>query len=81
VSGVPSGYSPKETVWALYDRSMLLWHSCVRMRQDRVATEAEKAHFAIAAWLEADVIEAALDKHTCNLERAFIFQGREYLFK
>jgi len=60
---------------------VLLWHSSVRMRNDRTATEAEKADFAIACWLEADVIEAALNKHTCGLERAFIFIGREYVFK
>ncbi|KAG6903252.1 hypothetical protein C0995_000147 [Termitomyces sp. Mi166 len=40
-----------------------------------------KAHFAIKAWLEADVIEAALNKHTCRIERQFIFQAREYIFK
>ena len=71
----------KETVWALYMRTMLLWHSCVRMRWDASQGDAEKAQFAVAAWLEADKIEQALDAHTCGIERAFLFQGREYLFK
>ena len=72
----------KETVWALYMRTMLLWHSCVRMRWDsnRIA-DTEKAQFAVTAWLEIDRIEKALDGHTCGVERAFLFQGREYLFK
>lgn len=71
----------KDTIWALYDRSFLLWHSCCRMRNDLQKPDADKAQFALTAWLEADAIEAALNRHTCNLERNFIFQGREYLFK
>jgi hypothetical protein len=74
-------FDAKATVWALYDRAALLWHSCVRMRHDRAATDQEKSHFAFASWLEADAIEAALNKHACGLERAFLFTGREYLFK
>lgn len=71
----------KETVWALYMRSMLLWHSCVRMRLEPEGDDATKAQFAVGAWLEIDRIEEALSKHTCNIERAFLFQGREFLFK
>jgi hypothetical protein len=71
----------KDTVWALYDRSMLLWHSCMRMRYDPVTSDAEKAQFAKNAWLEADAIEEALSKHTCDVEKMFLYQGREYLFK
>ncbi|CAL1713148.1 unnamed protein product [Somion occarium] len=70
----------KETVWALYMRSMLLWHSCVRMRLEPEGDDATKAQFAVGAWLEIDRIEEALSKHTCNIERAFLFQGREFLF-
>lgn len=51
------------------------------MRNDPLKTDADKAQFALKAWLEADAIEAALNRHTCDLERNFIFQGREYLFK
>jgi hypothetical protein len=51
------------------------------MRLDARATDSEKANFAIKAWLEADAIELALNKHTCTIERAFIFQAREYIFK
>lgn len=51
------------------------------MRHDTQATETEKARFATAAWLEVDALEEALNAHTCGLERAFLFQGREYLFK
>ncbi|KAM6494149.1 hypothetical protein JOM56_010510 [Amanita muscaria] len=79
-SALPPGKSSKDTVWALYDRSFLLWHGCARMRYDQNVPDADKAQFAVKAWLEADALEAALDKHTCNLERAFLYQAREYLF-
>ncbi|KAF9267309.1 hypothetical protein L218DRAFT_855595 [Marasmius fiardii PR-910] len=72
--------SSKDSVWALYDRCFLLWNSCAKMRQNRDVTNAERADFAIKSWLEADHIEAALNRHTCGIEKAFLFQGREYLF-
>ncbi|KZP29125.1 hypothetical protein FIBSPDRAFT_1039117 [Athelia psychrophila] len=59
---------------------MFLWNSCVMMRRDLRATDAERARFGMAAWLEVDELEAALNSHTCRLEKAFLFQGREYLF-
>ncbi|KAJ7928051.1 hypothetical protein B0H13DRAFT_1969137 [Mycena leptocephala] len=58
--------SAKDTIWALYDRSFLLWHACIKMRNDNSAP--------------ADAIEEALNRHTCGIERAFIFQGREFIF-
>ncbi|KAF8237173.1 hypothetical protein L208DRAFT_1248652 [Tricholoma matsutake] len=75
-----SSHSSKDTIWALHDRSILLWHGCVRMRNDTRATNNVKAHFAMRAWLEGDNLECALNNHTCEIERAFIFQAREYLF-
>lgn len=71
----------KETVWALYNRVTLLWHSCLRMRANAMLSEPEKAQFAMAAWLELDGIERALNAHTCDLEKSFMFQGREIIFK
>ena len=51
------------------------------MRNDARATHDDKAHFAVRAWLEGDALESALNNHTCDIERAFIFQAREYIFK
>lgn len=51
------------------------------MRHDTQATDGEKARFGMTAWLEVDALEEALNAHNCGLERAFLFQGREYLFK
>ncbi|KAJ6525304.1 hypothetical protein DFH09DRAFT_936753 [Mycena vulgaris] len=81
-SGEAMVHSPsaKDTIWALHDRSFLLWHACIKMRNDTSAPVADKGQFAIKAWLEADAIEEALNRHTCGIERAFIYQGREYIF-
>lgn len=73
-------YLVKDTVWALIYRTVLLWHSCLRMRSDRDASEAERASFGMNAWLEADQLERAFDSHSCGLERSYFFQGREFLF-
>lgn len=73
--------SAKDTVWALFVRSMLLWHSCVRMRRSHeLFSDADKAQFAVGAWLEADNIETRFSRHTCAVERAYMYQGREFLF-
>jgi hypothetical protein len=37
------------------------------------------AAFAVKAWLQTEEMETALSKHTCGLERASLFAGREYL--
>ncbi|PPQ66262.1 hypothetical protein CVT24_007280 [Panaeolus cyanescens] len=70
----------KDSIWALHDRSFLLWHGCMRMRNDPTITDQQKAEFAVKAWLEADSLEENLNRHTCLIERAFIFQAREYIF-
>jgi len=53
----------------------------MRTRNSNVATEGDKAKFAVKAWLEADSLEQALNRHACALERAFLYQAREYIFK
>ncbi|KAI0754986.1 hypothetical protein C8Q80DRAFT_1142298 [Daedaleopsis nitida] len=70
----------KDSVWALYMRAMLMWHSCILMRGDANLSHADKAQFALTAWTEIDAIEEALNRHTCDIERSFLFQGRELLF-
>ena len=75
-----SSNTGKQTIWALFDRAFLLWHGCLKMRNDNKVAEVDKAHFAVKAWLEGDALEQALNKHTCSIERSFIFQAREYIF-
>ena len=71
----------KNSVWALYMRAMLMWNSCISRRTDAQLSDADKAQFALDAWTEIDAIEKALGGHNCGIERAFLFQGRELLFK
>ncbi|KAI5835187.1 hypothetical protein K523DRAFT_292090 [Schizophyllum commune Tattone D] len=75
----------KETVWALFERSFLLWNATILMVMRTRSpltrmSDVEKAHFAISVNQEADAIEAALRGHTCEIERAFLFHSRDYLF-
>ncbi|KAI0630960.1 hypothetical protein C8Q77DRAFT_1130283 [Trametes polyzona] len=72
--------SSKDSVWALYMRTLLLWHSSLRMRSDYHMTDADRAQYAMNAWLEIDNIEALLDRHTCVAERGFLVQVRDILF-
>ena len=73
--------SGKNTIWALYLRATLLFNACVRMRQDATLSDFEKRDFAMRAWIETEAIEEALQGHTCNVEWAFVYHGREILFK
>ncbi|TFY53050.1 hypothetical protein EVJ58_g9664, partial [Rhodofomes roseus] len=76
----PGTHHSKDTVWALYMRSLLTWNSCVYMRNDASMSDADKAQYAMDSWLEIDTIEVALSRHTCNIERTFMFVSRDYLF-
>jgi len=71
--------SPKESVWALYCRSMLLWNFCNRFRSP--SQEEDTAEQAHEAFLEAQAIEDALNLHTCNLDTTLIYTCREYIHK
>jgi hypothetical protein len=51
------------------------------MRHDANFSDLDRRDFAMRAWIETEAIEEALEWHTCSIERAFMFNGREYLFK
>src|ERR1700722_11880768 len=72
--------SPKESIWALYCRSMLLWNFCSRLRKD-TCPESEKAEYALEAWVETQAIQDSLDMHVCNLHPALTYMAREYIYK
>lgn len=67
---LPGDPSPKDSVWALYARSQLLFVSAVHIKYSDRLTEQAKAEFAVRAWLETERIEAQLDLHTCDVEKA-----------
>ncbi|TFK85475.1 hypothetical protein K466DRAFT_552028 [Polyporus arcularius HHB13444] len=70
----------KDSVWALYMRTLFLWNSCLRARSNKTLSNADRAQFAMTAWLELDTVEAAMDKHTCDIQSGFMLQMREVLF-
>ena len=53
----------------------------MQIHQDPNSTVDERRQFGLHAWREAEVLEQALESHTCDIERAFMFHGREYLAK
>jgi len=69
--------SPKESVWGLYCRSMLLWNFCNRFRSP--SQDEDRAEQAHEAFIEAQAIEDALNVHTCNLDTTLIYTCREYI--
>lgn len=74
--------SSKDSVWALYLRTLLLWHGSLRMRCDPNLSDADRAQFAMSAWLEIDTIESLLDRHTCTgFTTGLMVQTRDSLFK
>ena len=72
--------SPKESVWALHCRSMLLWNSCFRQKGEGLSDK-EKAEFAIEAWRESLAIQDSLEIHVCSSNTALSHSCREYLYK
>lgn len=72
--------SPKESVWALYCRSMLLWTFCNRIRVEGCSDE-DKAEYASEAWSETQAIQDSIDMHTCNLDTGLMYMTKEYLHK
>ncbi|KAH9891993.1 hypothetical protein C8Q73DRAFT_701968 [Cubamyces lactineus] len=67
-------------LWTLYLRSMLILHACIRVRRDPGLSDADRAQFAMSAWLEIDAVESAFERHTCGLEKKSGSQAREMLF-
>lgn len=51
------------------------------MRGEANASDSVKAKYAMAAWVESCELDDLLAKHTCDTERAFLFIGREFLYK
>ncbi|KII92940.1 hypothetical protein PLICRDRAFT_679940 [Plicaturopsis crispa FD-325 SS-3] len=76
----PSPQSPKDSVWAIYCRSMLLWNFCLKLRKENCSDE-DRAEYALEAWIETQAILDALETHICNLDTAILYMCREYIYK
>ncbi|KAG6916115.1 hypothetical protein DXG01_008390 [Tephrocybe rancida] len=71
--------STKESVWALYCRSMLLWSFTNRLRTRPIAND-DKVELIYDAWSEAQSLQDSLRVHTCNLDTAVMYMCREYVY-
>jgi hypothetical protein len=83
----PKSPSPKESVWALFCRTLLLWNFCNRLLkrpgtstrgQQQMEYEAEALQ---ESWNEAQAIQDSLDMHECNYETAITYLCQEYIYK
>ncbi|KAI0702975.1 hypothetical protein C8T65DRAFT_655245 [Cerioporus squamosus] len=69
-----------DDMWTLSMRTMLLLHVCMRVRESRGTSQADRAQLAVQAWLEIEDLEQRLARHTCELDTSFGFQAKELLF-
>ena len=59
----------------------MLWNGYIEMRGETNVSDPIRAKHAMATWVESCELDDLLDKHTCDTERAYIFVGREFLYK
>ncbi|KAI0045994.1 hypothetical protein FA95DRAFT_1494741 [Auriscalpium vulgare] len=71
-------YSGKDTVWALFCRSLLLWNVCVRFQDESIHMD-RKVQLAIQTFVEIGAVERLLDTHICNIDTALIYMCREFI--
>ncbi|KAI0319115.1 hypothetical protein OF83DRAFT_1170514 [Amylostereum chailletii] len=71
-------HAGKDTVWALYCRSMLIWNCCTRFQDERLESDA-KAQLGVAVFVETREVEQALDAHSCNIDTALTYMCREFI--
>ncbi|KAJ3848015.1 hypothetical protein EV368DRAFT_50103 [Lentinula lateritia] len=74
-------HSPKESVWALYCRSMLLWNYSNHLCNQSESPSETNAELAQESWSESQAIQDSLEMHICNLDTALIYMTREYIYK
>ncbi|KAF8230754.1 hypothetical protein L208DRAFT_1438051 [Tricholoma matsutake] len=71
--------STKESVWALYCRSMLLWSFCHRLGNTSSDND-DLPELIFDAWAETQALLDSLKMHDCNLDTAIIYLCREYIY-
>ncbi|TFK94583.1 hypothetical protein K466DRAFT_535614 [Polyporus arcularius HHB13444] len=69
-----------DDMWTLSIRTMLLVHVCMRVRESKGTSQADRAQLAVQAWLEIEDLEQRIARHTCDLDASFGFQSKELLF-
>ncbi|KAJ7260366.1 hypothetical protein B0H12DRAFT_1107906 [Mycena haematopus] len=80
----PNSPSPKESVWALYCRSLLLWNFCNHILMQpgpKAAHQIEAEADALQeSWNEAQAIQDSLEMHICNYETGVTYLCQEYIY-
>ncbi|KAJ7596839.1 hypothetical protein C8J56DRAFT_918462 [Mycena floridula] len=71
--------STKDSIWALYCRSMLLWCFCNGYRYDPNCSDENKAELSAESWNETQALLDALNLHVCNLDTPIMYLTREYI--
>ncbi|KAG5637497.1 hypothetical protein H0H81_004370 [Sphagnurus paluster] len=71
--------STKESIWALYSRSMLLWSFTNRLRSMNTSND-EKVELVYEAWNEIQSLQDSLLIHDCNLDTTLLYMCREYVY-
>ncbi|KAF9519604.1 hypothetical protein BS47DRAFT_1312196 [Hydnum rufescens UP504] len=74
------GLAAKQSTWALRSWCPMLYIGCLSVHYDESMSEYDKGQFAVQAWLESERIQKLLDMHTCDIERANFYFGRQILF-
>ncbi|KAJ3518048.1 hypothetical protein NMY22_g13832 [Coprinellus aureogranulatus] len=75
---LPGRLTAKESVWALYCRSMLLWNYANRFRGLEGPEDEGVSEEVTEVMSEAQVIDESLDMHKCGLDGMLMFTTREY---
>ncbi|KAJ7443199.1 hypothetical protein B0H11DRAFT_1748643 [Mycena galericulata] len=81
--GVGGGTHPKNAIWALYCRSMLLVNFCSNVVTQDAETREDRESQGEAlqeSWSETQAIQDSLDAHVCNLHTAVAYQCRENVY-
>ena len=73
-------HSPKQSIWALYCRSMLLWNGCLRLRK-LDSGNGQRAEYVLQAYMEMDEIKEAIESHVCSADDHLLYMAKEFLFK
>ncbi|KAF7331236.1 Zn(2)-C6 fungal-type domain-containing protein [Mycena kentingensis (nom. inval.)] len=80
--GGSDALSPKESLWALYCRSLLLWNfahrlaTAVRESPHALDPESDALH---ETWSEAAAIQESLELHVCNYDTGITYLCQEFV--
>ncbi|KAF7288605.1 Zn(2)-C6 fungal-type domain-containing protein [Mycena indigotica] len=76
----PDGPSPKESIWALHCRILLLWNFSRRVAKASLSSDVDLDSDALhESWSEAQAIEDSLELHVCNYDTGILYMSHEFV--